>query len=72
MAQAAAPFPAAPAAPPAQPASDRPTGGDVYLDGALVGRWLADHLARESTRPPAGPTGFDTRLTPPWTAGHIA
>ncbi len=59
------------AAPPAQAASEGPSGGDVYLDGTLVGRWIADHLAREATRPPAGATGFDTRLTPAWSSGHL-
>ncbi len=54
------------AAPP--PASDggRPTGGDVFLDGAKVGRWLADTLAREAGGPAVGGTGFDPRLGPTW------
>lgn len=38
-----------------------PTQGDVFLDGALVGRWMSRHLSREAGRASAGPTGFDSR-----------
>jgi hypothetical protein len=44
-----------------------PTEGDVYLDGTLVGRWMARTLAREAGRPPSGGTAFDatrSRLPP--------
>lgn len=41
-----------------------PSGGDVFLDGTLVGRWLARHLAREAGLPSSGPTGFDARRSP--------
>ena len=41
-----------------------PTQGDVYLDGALMGRWMARSLAREAGRPPAGGSAFDTRRNP--------
>lgn len=41
-----------------------PAEGDVYLDGALVGRWLSRYLAREAGLPSSGPTGFDPRRTP--------
>jgi hypothetical protein len=50
---------------------DAPTGGasqapsaahgDVFLDGALVGRWMSRMLSREAGRASAGPTGFDPR-----------
>lgn len=54
------------APPTAQALQSGPTGGDVFLDGARVGTWLADHLAREAGRPQMGGTGFDPRLTPAW------
>jgi hypothetical protein len=38
-----------------------PMQGDVFLDGALVGRWMSRHLSREAGRASAGPTGFDSR-----------
>ena len=72
---AAAPMPGAGAAvaPPrayAPAANSRteggPTGGDVFLDGARVGTWLADHLAREAGKPQTGATGFDPRMSPAW------
>ena len=71
----AAPMPGAgaEAAPPrayAPPANARtgsgPTGGDVFLDGARVGTWIAEHLAREVERPQTGATGFDPRMSPAW------
>ncbi len=40
--------------------------GDIVLDGARVGRWMASNLARQAARPPAGPTGPDPRQTPLW------
>jgi hypothetical protein len=55
-----------PAAPVAAAASSGPVQGDVYLDGARVGRWMSDRLAREADRPQAGVTGFDPRLGPAW------
>jgi hypothetical protein len=63
---AASPPPPAAAAPVASPASTGPVQGDVYLDGARVGRWLSDHLAREANRPQTGVTGFDSRLGLAW------
>lgn len=57
---------AAPASPVAAASSSGPTQGDVYLDGARVGRWMSDRLAREVNRPQAGVTGFDPRLGPAW------
>jgi hypothetical protein len=47
-------------------------GGDVFLDGALVGRWVSRFLRREVERADAGPTGFDAkrgRLLPGVTVG---
>jgi hypothetical protein len=41
--------------------SPAPSHGDVFLDGALVGRWMSRLLSREAGRAPAGPTGFDPR-----------
>ena len=38
--------------------------GELILDGTSLGRWIMDRIAREMTRPPAGMTGFDTRMTP--------
>ena len=57
---------AAPAAPMATAAASGPVQGDVYLDGARVGRWMSDRLAREVNRPQGGVTGFDPRLGPAW------
>ena len=51
----------APAAPPSAAANPQPTEGDVYLDGALVGRWISRFLTQEAGRASAGPTGFDPR-----------
>ncbi len=53
------------AAPPARQTSG-PTGGDVFLDGVRVGRWLSDTLAREAGGPANGGAGFDPRLGPTW------
>jgi hypothetical protein len=38
----------------------------VFLDGARVGRWMSDRLARDVDRPQSGMTGFDPRLGPAW------
>ncbi len=43
-----------------------PVGGDVFLDGARVGTWITNHLAREASRPPTGTTGFDPRMSITW------
>lgn len=48
--------------------------GDVFLDGALVGRWMSHQLTREIERAPAGRTGFDVRrgrLLPGPTVGGL-
>ncbi len=36
-----------------------PTQGDVYLDGSLMGRWMARTLAAAAGRPSSGGTAFD-------------
>jgi hypothetical protein len=38
-----------------------PTQGDVFLDGALVGRWMSRLLSKAASRATSGPTGFDAR-----------
>jgi hypothetical protein len=38
-----------------------PTQGDVFLDGALVGRWLARDFAEAAARPANGSASFDPR-----------
>ncbi len=55
--------PAAPA-PAGGEAAGGASGGDVFLDGMRVGRWLGNHLAASVARPQRGATGFDPRLTP--------
>jgi len=45
----------------AAPRDAGPNGGDVFLDGMLVGRWMSRFLNREVGRASAGPTGFDAR-----------
>ncbi len=44
-------------------AGDRqgPAQGDVYLDGTLVGRWMARALTAQAGRPANGSAGFDPR-----------
>ena len=44
-----------------QPQDGRPVGGDVFFDGALVGRWISRLLSKEAERASIGPTGFDIR-----------
>jgi hypothetical protein len=43
-----------------------PTSGDVFLDGSRLGTWIANHLARQASRPPSGATGFDPRMGIAW------
>jgi hypothetical protein len=40
--------------------------GDIYLDGARMGRWIVERLAREAERPRSGGTSFDGRMSPAW------
>lgn len=37
--------------------------GDVYLDGQKVGQWMAKWMAGQTSRPAAGPSAVDTRMT---------
>jgi hypothetical protein len=39
-----------------------PSRGTIVLDGALLGRWVMDRLARQASRPVAGTTGIDPRI----------
>ena len=43
-----------------------PAQGDVFLDGARVGHWLGEMLARAAGGPARGSTGFDSRMGPRW------
>ncbi|MBS0558428.1 MAG: hypothetical protein JSR21_00055 [Proteobacteria bacterium] len=40
--------------------------GEILLDGLALGRWITRYLERQVGRPPAGQTGFDTRMSPTW------
>jgi len=60
-------FAGKPSAPPPQAQDGGRSGGDVMLDGRLVGHWLADRMGRDAGRPPAGTTHFDPRQAPAWT-----
>ncbi len=63
----------APVAPMMSPSSPSPTEGDIFLDGALMGRWMSKHLTAQVGRASAGPTGFDPRrgrLLPGATVGN--
>ncbi len=44
---------------------------EVVLDGAAIGRWMDQRLARAATRPPSGLTGFDPRLSPIWPTAPV-
>jgi hypothetical protein len=48
-----------------------PIQGDVFLDGARVGRWMEDALSRRAGRPPSGPTGFDPRRGAAWPGAAV-
>ncbi len=43
-----------------------PTHGDVFLDGARVGRWMSDTLARAVSGPSSGSTAFDPQMSAAW------
>jgi hypothetical protein len=51
--------------------TNRPMYAELHLDGAALGRWTLRHLEREITRPQAGATGFDPRMTPSWPGAPI-
>jgi hypothetical protein len=41
-----------------------PRQGLLILDGAQLGRWIADRIGRQVSRPVAGTTGIDPRVSP--------
>ncbi len=43
----------------------------IYLEGAPLGRWMADQLDRAASRPAASLTGFDPRVSPAWPGAPI-
>ncbi len=45
--------------------------GDVFFDGARVGRWMSEQMARDAGRPNTGPTGFDPRRSPAWPGAAV-
>ncbi len=59
------------AAPPAPERQPRAAGGDVFLDGARLGSWIGERLAREAGRPQSGPVAFDPRMSPAWPGSAI-
>lgn len=46
--------------------------GDVFLDGAKVGRWMSERMARDAGRPNAGPTGFDPKRSVAWPGAAVS
>lgn len=46
--------------------SDTSTAGDLYLDGAVLGRWITRHIEELLTRAPLGTTAVDGRSYAPW------
>ena len=44
---------------------------DLYLDGAILGRWIVKYLEQQVVRPNAGVSTVDPRLTPTWTGSSI-
>lgn len=70
---AAAPRPAPSYAPPASSSRTREGSmrGDVFLDGARVGRWMSEQMARDAGRPNTGPTGFDPRRSAAWPGAAV-
>lgn len=45
--------------------------GTIVVDGASLGRWILDHLAREASRPAGGTTAFDPRISPTYPGAPI-
>ena len=45
-------------------------GGVLKVDGALLGRFIAEQLGREAGRPPSGMTGFDPLVSPAWMSAY--
>ncbi len=69
----AASRPAPSYAPPASSsrAKESSMRGDVFLDGARVGRWMSEQMARDAGRPNTGPTGFDPRRSAAWPGAAV-
>lgn len=69
----AASKPASSYAPPASSsrAKESSMRGDVFLDGARVGRWMSEQMARDAGRPNTGPTGFDPRRSAAWPGAAV-
>jgi hypothetical protein len=44
--------------------SAEPRQGLLILDGTQLGRWVMDRIARQASRPVAGTTGIDPRISP--------
>jgi len=59
-------------APPPPPHTNDPGQGGVYLDGTRVGHWMTGLLARAASRPHAGTTRFDARLSPTWPGAPVS
>lgn len=63
------PPPGAPPSLPQTPASEPTTSiiqGELLIDGALMGNWLARTLAHQAARPPTGARRFNARVSPTW------
>ena len=54
-----------------RPQADGLVSAELHLDGVAIGRWVTRHLERQVTRPQAGATGFDPRMSPSWTGAPI-
>jgi hypothetical protein len=50
---------------------DKAMGGTIVIDGAEMGRWMADYLAHAASRPPSGGAAFDPRMAPVWAGAPI-
>lgn len=46
------------------PSAQEANGGDVFLDGEMVGRWIDARLSRNAGRPGSGPSFFNGRQSP--------
>ena len=56
-----------PARQPGAPAvAEQMINGDLHLDGYMIGRFISEYLAEAATRPLAGATAFDPRISPAW------
>jgi len=40
--------------------------GELSIDGAQIGRWLAETVARQAARPPTAARRFNSRMMPNW------